>query len=156
MHSSNVSTPWGHLVLVSRSLQSQGARQEAAVISTMIERAEDHWRESWGEELARWREGGGGHISGTEKANSEACNAWFVRSTEIHSYPDVLSSGAMGRGDTQDLADDFQQDQSHPMLAGLLEFLHSPGACLSPGQWRASSFYLQTCPAPTHQRDTAA
>lgn len=80
---------------------------------------------------------------------------WFVRSTEIHSYPDVLSSGAMGRGDTQDLADDFQQDQSHPMLAGLLEFL-PPGACLSPGQWRASSFYLQTCPAPTHQRDTAA
>ena len=35
-------TPWGHLVLVSRSPQSRGGRQEAAVISTMMESAEDH------------------------------------------------------------------------------------------------------------------
>ena len=80
---------------------------------------------------------------------------WFVQSTEIHSYPDVLSSGAMGRGDTQDLAHDFQQGKSHPMLTGLLEFL-PPGASLSLGQWRASSFHLQTPPAPTHQGDTVA
>lgn len=79
---------------------------------------------------------------------------WFVQSTEIHSYPDVLSSGAMGRGDTQDLAHDFQQGKSHPMLTGLLEFL-PPGASLSLGQWRASSFHLQTPPAPTHQGDTS-
>lgn len=86
------------------------------------------------------------------KANSEACNALVCAK---HRNPLILSSGAMGRGDTQDLAHNFQQGQSHPMLAGLLEFL-PPGASLSPGQWRASSFHLQTPPAPTHQEDSVA
>lgn len=49
---------------------------------------------------------------------------WFVWSTKTHSHPDVLSSGTMGSGDTQDLAEDFQQGQSHPIQQGCCSSFH--------------------------------